>query len=68
MPLGKLGDTTIKEAYAVLNDLTKAIKSGDSDAQKKLSGKFYSLIPHDFGFKKMIDFNLDTNEKVKKKL
>ena len=26
MPLGKLGDTTIKEAYAVLNRLSVAIK------------------------------------------
>jgi hypothetical protein len=29
MPLGKLGDTTIKEAYAILNKLSVAI------AQKK---------------------------------
>lgn len=35
---------------------------------KKLSSEFYTLIPHDFGFKKMIDFILDTDEKVKKKL
>ena len=26
MPLGKLGDSTIKEAYKILNELTKAIK------------------------------------------
>lgn len=28
MPLGKLGDGTIREAYAVLNKLTQAIKDG----------------------------------------
>ena len=26
------------------------------------------MIPHDFGFRKMIEFILDTDEKVKKKL
>lgn len=33
-----------------------------------LSGKFYSVIPHDFGFRKMIEFILDDEEKVKEKL
>ena len=28
MPLGKLGDSTIKQAYSVLNELMKAIKNG----------------------------------------
>lgn len=26
MPLGRLGDTTIKQAYGVLNELSKAVK------------------------------------------
>lgn len=34
----------------------------------KLSGDFYSLIPHDFGFKHMSNFVLDNEEKVKDKL
>ena len=29
MPLGRLGDTTIKEAYGVLNQLSQAIKKKD---------------------------------------
>lgn len=33
-----------------------------------LSGDFYSLIPHDFGFQKMANFVLDNEEKVKDKL
>lgn len=28
MPLGKLGEGTIKQAYTVLNNLTEAIKKG----------------------------------------
>ncbi len=35
---------------------------------KNLSSQFYSLIPHDFGFKKMINFIIDDDEKVKKKI
>lgn len=29
MPLGKLGDSTIKQAYAVLSNLSKSIKKKD---------------------------------------
>jgi poly [ADP-ribose] polymerase len=68
MPLGKLGDSTIKEAYKVLSNLSAAIKKKDHAQIKSLSGQFYSLIPHDFGFQKMINFILDTDEKVKQKL
>ena len=68
MPLGKLGDSTIKEAYKVLSGLSTAIKQKKHDDIKSLSSQFYSLIPHDFGFQKMINFILDTEEKVKQKL
>lgn len=60
MPLGKLGDSTIKEAYKVLSNLAKAIKDKNYQDMKSLSSQFYSLIPHDFGFQKMINFILDT--------
>lgn len=33
-----------------------------------LSGKFFTLIPHDFGFKKMHNFIITTTDEVKKKL
>lgn len=65
MPLGKLGESTIKEAYTVLTKLTKAVKDKDKDACKSLSSEFYTLIPHDFGFQKMANFILDNEEKVK---
>jgi poly [ADP-ribose] polymerase len=32
------------------------------------SSEFYSCIPHDFGFNKMIQFVLDSEQKVKAKL
>lgn len=68
MPLGRLGESTIKEAYGVLNKLADAVKKKDKGAQMQLSGDFYSLIPHDFGFQKMSNFVLDNEEKVKQKL
>ncbi len=68
MPLGRLGDTTIKQAYGVLNQLSQAIKKKDRNLMSSLSGDFYSLIPHDFGFQKMSNFILDNDEKVKEKL
>lgn len=68
MPLGRLGDSTIKEAYGVLNQLSEAIKKKDRNLMSKFSGDFYSLIPHDFGFQKMSNFILDNDEKVKEKL
>lgn len=68
MLLGRLGESTIKEAYGVLNKLTEAVKKKDRGAMSTLSGDFYSLIPHDFGFQKMSNFVLDNEEKVKEKL
>ncbi len=65
MPLGKLGDKTIREAYAILNQLSTQLKKGDRSQAKQLSGDFYTLIPHDFGFKKMSEFVIDNDEKVK---
>jgi poly [ADP-ribose] polymerase len=68
MPLGKLGDSTIKEAYGILNQLSEAIKNKKTAEFKTLSNQFYTLIPHDFGFKHMSTFILDNDEKVKEKL
>ena len=68
MPLGKLGDTTIKQAYGVLSKLSDAVKKKSVDEMRKLSSEFYTLIPHDFGFAKMSNFILDNDEKVKEKI
>lgn len=68
MPLGKLGDNTIKEAYKILTELTKAIKENKTSEYSRLSGDFFSLIPHDFGFQKMANFVMRNDEQVKEKL
>lgn len=38
MPLGKLGQSTIKEAYEVLTKLSDAVKKNDRATLSKLSG------------------------------
>ena len=69
MPLGKLGDNTIKEAYSVLNGLSKEIKGkNDKEVLSKLSREFFTLIPHDFGFQKMSNFIIRNEEQVKDKI
>ena len=35
---------------------------------KKLSNEFYSTIPHNFGFAPMINFVIDTEDKLKQKM
>ncbi|CAH8596969.1 unnamed protein product [Schistosoma bovis] len=61
MPLGKLSSNQIHEAYDVLNSLSKLVSSRPSTKQQSQtldrtqilseSTRFYTLIPHDFGFK-----------------
>ena len=51
MPLGKLGKKQIESAYKVLTEALTEIQ-GDKNSTKLLdaSNRFYTLIPHDFGF------------------
>lgn len=64
MPLGKLGDDTINQAYKILNELLQEVKKKklDTDAINKLNSIFFSLIPHDFGFSKMQNHVMNKEE------
>jgi poly [ADP-ribose] polymerase len=42
----------------------KAVNKKNNPEINRLSGKFYSLIPHDFGFQKMINFILNDKDKI----
>ncbi|KAF3784061.1 Poly ADP-ribose polymerase 2 [Nymphaea thermarum] len=68
MPLGKLSKSAIMKGYKVLRRISNAIGSSDKEKLEMLSGEFYTVIPHDFGFKKMSDFVIDTSQKLKQKL
>ncbi|KAG4917294.1 hypothetical protein JHK87_054851 [Glycine soja] len=54
--------------YEVLKRLANVIDKGDRKVLKQLSGEFYTVIPHDFGFKKVREFVIDTPQKLKRKL
>uniref|UniRef100_I1QKK2 Poly [ADP-ribose] polymerase n=1 Tax=Oryza glaberrima TaxID=4538 RepID=I1QKK2_ORYGL len=65
LPLGKLSKSTIlKKGFPMF------ISGADTDRTQleQLTGEFYSVIPHDFGFKKMSEFIIDTPQKLKAKL
>ncbi|RHN81103.1 putative NAD(+) ADP-ribosyltransferase transcription regulator SAP family [Medicago truncatula] len=68
LPLGKLSKSTILKGYNVLKRLADVIDKSDKNALEQLSGEFYTVIPHDFGFKKMREFVIDTPQKLKRKL
>ncbi|GMP87630.1 hypothetical protein CsSME_00039925 [Camellia sinensis var. sinensis] len=53
LPLGKLSKSTILKGYDVLKRITDVIGQSDRKKLEQLSGEFYTVIPHDFGFKKM---------------
>ncbi|KAH9730481.1 poly (ADP-ribose) polymerase 2 [Citrus sinensis] len=68
LPLGKLSKSTILKGYDVLKRIADVIHPPDRRKLEELSGEFYTVIPHDFGFKKMRDFVIDTPQKLKLKL
>ncbi|XP_047307874.1 poly [ADP-ribose] polymerase 2-like [Impatiens glandulifera] len=68
LPLGKLSKSTISKGYDVLKRIADVIGQSDRQILEQLSGEFYTVIPHDFGFKKMRDFVIDTPQKLKSKL
>ncbi|KAJ9171804.1 hypothetical protein P3X46_015118 [Hevea brasiliensis] len=68
LPLGKLSRSTILKGYDVLKRIADIIGTTNRLQLEQLSGEFYTIIPHDFGFKKMREFVIDTPQKLKHKL
>ncbi|KAL6505035.1 Poly [ADP-ribose] polymerase 2 [Orobanche gracilis] len=56
------------DGYAVLKWIADVIGQADRKTLEQLSGEFYTVIPHDFGFKKTSLFVIDTPQKLKNKL
>ncbi|GKB93921.1 poly [ADP-ribose] polymerase 2, partial [Tanacetum coccineum] len=54
--------------YEALKRVADVIGQHDRKKLEQLSGEFYTIIPHDFGFKKMREFVIDTPQKLKRKL
>lgn len=68
LPLGKLSKSTIMKGYDVLKRIADVMGQSDRRKIEQLSGEFYTVIPHDFGFKKMREFVIDSPQKLKHKL
>ncbi|KAL1558385.1 Poly [ADP-ribose] polymerase 2 [Salvia divinorum] len=68
LPLGKLSEVTVSKGYGVLKRIADVIGHADRKTLEQLSGEFYTVIPHDFGFKKTSLFIIDTPQKLKMKL
>ncbi|KAK9945695.1 hypothetical protein M0R45_011194 [Rubus argutus] len=68
LPLGKLSKPTILKGYNILKSIADVIGQSNKSMLEQLSGEFYTVIPHDFGFKKMSNFVIDTPQKLKQKL
>lgn len=68
MPLGKLSVSTIQKGYGVLKRIAAVLEGQSRESLSSLSGEFYTVIPHDFGFKHMSNFIIDDKKKLKAKL
>ncbi|CAN4128299.1 unnamed protein product [Withania somnifera] len=68
LPLGKLSKTTILKGYGVLKKISDVIGQSNRTVLEDLSSQFYTVIPHDFGFKKMREFVINTPQKLKRKI
>ncbi|XP_055386145.1 poly [ADP-ribose] polymerase [Condylostylus longicornis] len=64
MPLGKLSQKQIQNAYKVLTELSKLISEGGTNSQFiDATNRYYTLIPHNFGVNNPPI--LDTAEQIK---
>ena len=68
MPLGKLSQETIRKAMEVLKRIDEALENNNRSLFSDLSSSFYSLIPHNFGFKHMSNFIINTQDRLKEKI
>ena len=70
MPLGKLSSATLTHGLNILKEIEDELNNKNPNKEKltKLSSQFYSQIPHNFGFKKMCNFLIDSKEKIKEKI
>mmetsp|Transcript_12278 Transcript_12278/g.19337 ORF Transcript_12278/g.19337 Transcript_12278/m.19337 type:complete len:425 (+) Transcript_12278:36-1310(+) len=69
MPLGKISKNMVDEGFKALKALETELE-GKKNAQVllDLSSRFYTVVPHDFGFQKMQNFVINSMDKLKVKL
>jgi len=71
MPLGKISKVMIKEGYEALQTIAKELDKKGSPSpviMQEASSRFYTVIPHNFGFQKMSNFIINTHARLSEKL
>ena len=68
LPLGKLSKATLQKGHDILMEIEAILDGTKKGDLYKLSGEFYTWIPHDFGFKQMSQFVINDKVKLKEKL
>ena len=69
MPLGRISTKMIKDGYSILQKIEKQLYGGkERSLLIDLSNKFYTLIPHNFGFSKGVNYVIDSPSVLKEKI
>jgi len=70
MPLGKLSSSTLMNGLNILKKIEEELKNDNPNKEnlEKFSSQFYSQIPHNFGYRKMANFVIDSKEKIQEKI
>lgn len=77
LPLGELSNETVLAGYKVLRQIEEVLgqqakgkldRAAARSQLQKLSDQFYTVIPHNFGFKPMSNFVIASEESLKEKL
>ena len=70
MPLGKMSPKMISDGYKILKKIEQTLEIFGSNRDKLicLSNEFYTVIPHNFGFTKGINYVVNSFGKLKEKI
>lgn len=68
LPLGKISKETIIDGYCILQRIEQVITKEAKGDLSALSSKFYTKIPHNFGFLHLSSFTINTIDLLKEKI
>ena len=68
MPLGKLSVNNLKQGSAILKEIEEVLDKKKTGNLSQLSSRFYSLVPHDFGFQNVANFIINSRERLRQKI
>ncbi|CAG9310861.1 unnamed protein product [Blepharisma stoltei] len=68
MPLGKLSTNNLKQGLEILKQIESVLDGRENSSLEGLSSKFYSLIPHDFGFTNVCNFIINSRQRLQEKI